>query len=70
MHFTFLHICFHSVQSSLTPNVRMTANCLGGYCIKDLCEQTHAIAYLEKVEEAIKWKTKGLIATLKREWGN
>jgi hypothetical protein len=48
----------------------MAANCLGGYCITDRCEQTNAISYLEKVEEAIKWKTKGLIATLKREWSN
>lgn len=70
MHFTFLHICFHSVQFSLALNVCMAANFLGGYCIRDRCEQTHAISYLEKVEEAIKWKTKGLIEKLKREWSN
>ncbi|KAH7182310.1 uncharacterized protein B0J16DRAFT_343504 [Fusarium flagelliforme] len=57
----------HVVNAFYLP-AHMLSLC--GYCIKDLCEQTHAISYLEKVEEAIKWKTKGLIATLKREWGN
>ncbi|RGP64183.1 hypothetical protein FSPOR_8001 [Fusarium sporotrichioides] len=31
---------------------------------------THTICYLEKVDEAIKWKTKALIATLKKEWND
>ncbi|QKD55147.2 uncharacterized protein FOBCDRAFT_250864 [Fusarium oxysporum Fo47] len=40
----------------------------GGYCITDPCVRTHTIQYLEKVDEVIKWKTKALIGTLKREW--
>ncbi|KNB10528.1 hypothetical protein FOXG_10703 [Fusarium oxysporum f. sp. lycopersici 4287] len=41
---------------------------LCGYCIRDPCVRTHTIQYLEKVDEVIKWKTKALIGTLKREW--
>lgn len=41
---------------------------VGGYCIRDPCVRTHTIQYLEKVDEVIKWKTKALIGTLKREW--
>lgn len=55
----------------LSPNVRMIADVslfVGGYCITDPCVRTHTIQYLEKVDEVIKWKTKALIGTLKREW--
>ncbi|SCO44172.1 uncharacterized protein FFMR_07384 [Fusarium fujikuroi] len=41
---------------------------LCGYCIRDPCAQTHTIQYLAKVDEVIKWKTKALIGTLRREW--
>ncbi|KAH6994695.1 hypothetical protein EDB82DRAFT_198951 [Fusarium venenatum] len=43
---------------------------LCGYCIRDLCQRTHSIRYLEKVDEVIKWKTKSLIKKLKEDWDN
>ncbi|EYB29718.1 hypothetical protein FG05_00011 [Fusarium graminearum] len=50
------------------PTLYFIASVPGGYCIRDPCEQTNAICYLEKVNEVIKWKTKELIATLKEKW--
>lgn len=40
----------------------------GGYCMRDLCARKHTVQYLEKVEDVIKWKTRLLIETLKKEW--
>jgi hypothetical protein len=41
---------------------------VGGYCIRNPCVRAHTIRYLEKVDDMIKWKTKALIGTLKKEW--
>ncbi|KAH7163804.1 hypothetical protein DER46DRAFT_605059 [Fusarium sp. MPI-SDFR-AT-0072] len=41
---------------------------LCGYCISDPCVRIHTIRYLEEVDAVIKWKTKSLIGTLRREW--